>query len=416
MGIRERASGHVLSDERQTARAVFLLSGAAFASAAALRLCDPMLPALAREFATTVGEAAVVVMATSIAYGLFQLLFGPLGDRYGKLEVITWACLASTVGAFACALSPSLDLLALARALNGATTAALIPLSMAWIGDRVALEQRQATLARFMSGQILGLVSGQAIAGFFSDRIGWRWAFALLGAIYFTVGLLLRSSLRGERHPAAHESEQARASARIRLVLGDPHARFILAVVSLEAMATFGVIAFIPAYLHQRFAVSLFHAGAIVATFGLGGLGYTLFARRWVGLLGQERLAWSGGLLLGLAFLLLALAPAWGWDILACGVAGLGFYLLHNTLQTLATQMTPPARGTAVSLFASCFFLGQAIGVTLGATAVDRFGALWLFLVPAGLLPLLGAILARYLNARARIGQAAQTPLPNPIR
>jgi YNFM family putative membrane transporter len=390
-------------DRQALDRDIFLLSCAAFASAMALRLCDPMLPALARDFGTSVGQAAIVVTSASVAYGIFQLLFGPLGDRFGKFRVITWTCLASTLGAAVSALSPNLDLLSAARAFNGATTAAVIPLAMAWIGDVVAFEHRQATLAKFMSGQVIGLVGGQAIGGFFADQFGWRWAFVLLGVIYFWVGLLLLASLRrpGHARHAASDAGTTSAGARIRLVLGDTHARFILAVVFSEALAVFGAIAFIPAYLHERFGISLFHAGAISAAIGLGGLGYTLFARRWVRLMGQVRLAWTGGTLIGAALALLALAPAWGWGLVACIVAGLGFYQMHNTLQTLATQMTPTARGTAVSLFASCFFLGQAAGVALGAMVHDQVGARWLFGASAMLLPLIGTVLARYLTARA---------------
>jgi predicted MFS family arabinose efflux permease len=344
-----------------------------------------------------------VVTSASIAYGIFQLLFGPLGDHFGKFRVIAWACLASTLGAIASALSTNLDILSAARAFNGATTAALIPLAMAWIGDVVAFEHRQATLAKFMSGQVIGLVGGQAIAGFFADHFGWRWAFVLLGVIYCWVGLLLLASLHkpGHARHAASESDAASAADRMRRVLGDAHARVILAIVFVEALAVFGAIAFIPAYLHQRFGISLFHSGAITAAIGLGGLGYTLFARRWVKLMGQVRLAWTGGALLGAALALLAIAPAWGWGLVACVVAGLGFYQMHNTLQTMATQMTPVARGTAVSLFASCFFLGQAAGVALGAMALDRVGAQWLFGASALMLPLIGAFLARYLSSRA---------------
>ncbi len=383
-------------------RDIFLLACGAFASSVALRLCDPILPALAQDFGTTVGQAAIVVTMASIAYGVFQLLFGPLGDHFGKFRVIAWACLASTIGALACALSPNLELLAWARALNGATTAAVIPLSMAWIGDSVALDQRQATLAKFMSGQVIGLVSGQVFAGFFADHFGWRWAFVLLGGIYFWVGMMLLASLHRHRQPVVEAgTPRPSAAARIALVLGNPHARVILAVVFVEAMATIGVIAFIPTFLHNRFELSLFHAAAITATFGLGGLGYTLFARRWVRALGQGRLASLGGALLGGSFVLLIVAPAWGLGIVACVVAGLGFYQLHNTLQTMATQMTPAARGTAVSIFASCFFLGQAAGVSLGALVVDRVGAQWLLAVPALLLLLLGAFLSRYLKSLA---------------
>lgn len=398
-------------------RVVFLLALAAFASSAALRLCDPLLPALALEFNVTVGQAAVVVTATGLAYGILQLLFGPLGDHFGKLRVVTVACLASTFGAVACALSPNLELLAAARALNGATTAALIPLSLAWIGDTVSMAHRQATLARFMSGQIIGLVSGQAIAGFFADHVGWRWAFVLLAAIYLLVGLALLFSLRGQRatvltpsaaSPATTSTATlpSRGSGRYRLVLGNAHGRFILAMIFIEATATFGIMTFIPTYLHQRFGLTLFHAGLVVATVGLGGLGYTVFARRWVTALGQVRLARTGGLILGIAFLILGLGPEWGWGILACALLGLGFYQLHNTLQTLATQIAPAARGTALSLFAFCFFLGQAIGAAVGAVVVDHLGAHWLFLASALVLPLAGVILARHIKTRQRLQRA----------
>jgi predicted MFS family arabinose efflux permease len=97
---------------------------------------------------------------------------------------------------------------------------------------------------------------------------------------------------------------------------------------------------------------------------------------------------------------MLGLAADWGWGVLACALLGLGFYQLHNTLQTLATQMAPEARGTALSLFAFCFFLGQATGAGLGALVVDRTGADWLFLAAGAGLPLLGLVLARDIKTR----------------
>lgn len=391
------------------ARTVLLLAAGAFASAASLRLCDPMLPALARQFGTTTGQAAVVVTATSVAYGVFQLLFGPLGDRFGKFRVVAWACLVSTLGALGCALSPSLETLGVARAFTGATTAAIIPLSMAWIGDAVAFNQRQPVLAKFMSGQIFGLISGQALGGLFADTLGWRWAFVFLAVLYGWIGIVLLRAVKRLPPPTPETAPPGPASplGPVALVLADPAARGILVTVFVESMAMFGVIAFIPAFLHERFAISLFHAGLVVAVFGAGGLAYTLFARRWVRFLGQPRLALVGGSLMGGAFLIFALAPDWHWGVVASLLAGLGFYQLHNTLQTQATQMAPAARGTAVSIFASCFFLGQAAGVSIGGIAVDRVDARWLFLAAALILPLVGATFGRRLG-RARNPQSVK--------
>ena len=63
--------------------------------------------------------------------------------------------------------------------------------------------------------------------------------------------------------------------------------------------------------------------------------------------------------------------------------------MLHNTLQTVGTQMTPEARGTSVALFASVYFLGQTAGVALAAPIMDHFGGPPLFVTSAILLPIL---------------------------
>ena len=100
------------------------------------------------------------------------------------------------------------------------------------------------------------------------------------------------------------------------------------------------------------------------------------------------------------AFLIYLLGPAWGWGLAASMLAGFGYYLLHATLQTHATQMVPNARGTAVAWFASCLFLGQAVGVALAGLVVDAAGAAALFGVAAVLLPLLGGSFAWALRRR----------------
>ncbi len=75
--------------------------------------------------------------------------------------------------------------------------------------------------------------------------------------------------------------------------------------------------------------------------------------------------------------------------------------MLHNTLQTNATQMLPEARGTAVAGFSSALFLGQSAGVALAAPIVDRAGAPFVFVVAAVLWPILALWIVRRLERRA---------------
>jgi MFS family permease len=54
--------------------------------------------------------------------------------------------------------------------------------------------------------------------------------------------------------------------------------------------------------------------------------------------------------------------PLWWLDAIAMFGAGVAFYMLHNSMQTEATELAPSARGSAVALFACGFFLGQGLG------------------------------------------------------
>ena len=165
------------SDERLLSIAIIALSGAAFGSGMSMRVMDPMLVQLASDFSITLSTASQVITVFGLAYGLFQLLFGPLGDRYGKYLVVAWGCIACSATALLCALAPDFYFLLTARSIAGATAASIIPLSMAWIGDVIPYKDRQPILARFLIGQILGLSSGALIGGLCADYLTWRAPF-----------------------------------------------------------------------------------------------------------------------------------------------------------------------------------------------------------------------------------------------
>ena len=380
-----------------------------------MRVCDPLLPELARYFSITTGHAAQVISAFAIAYGLLQAVYGPLGDRYGKYRVIAWTTLGCSVGCLGATLASSFYWLVIFRALTGATLAAIMPLSMAWIGDNIPYEGRQAVLARYLTGQILGMVSGQLIGGICADTFGWRWAFAILVFIFVVAGLLLFAELRRtpgiDAHAGAAAESQTRENFLVQTLamLHIPWARVVMITVSLEAMVLYGSLAFIPAYLHARFGLPLSAAAAIVAVYGLGGIFYAVMAKRLLARLGESGLATIGGSLLGLGFAIVLLGPSWHWSLPGVLAAGLGFYMLHNTLQMHATQMAPAYRGTAVSAFSAAMFLGQSIGVTLAAFIVDQASVQWLFGVAAASLPLIGLGFAQSLRRRPKAAQASNS-------
>src|SRR3982751_3289748 len=173
-------------------RASLLVLGlAAFMVQADARVIDPLLHVIAREFHTTPPSAAVVISSYALPYGLFQLLYGPIGDRIGKIRVMT-ACLAVfSFGTFACAFVPSIPVFATLRFLTGVAAAAVIPMSLGYIGDTFAYQDRQIALARFMSALMIGQIVGSTLGGVFGEYVGWRYVFVVFGIFSLGVSAML---------------------------------------------------------------------------------------------------------------------------------------------------------------------------------------------------------------------------------
>ncbi len=363
-----------------TRRSILLLSFATFSSMTAQRLCDAMLPELSREFSASLAQAAQVVSMFAVVYGLAQLFYGPLGDRLGKYRIVTLATLGCSVGSVAAVFAASLDGLVLARVLVALGAAAVIPLSLAWIGDAVAYELRQETLARVGLGTTLGIAGGQLLGGLFTDTLGWRWAFGFMTLLFGVVGLLLYADLRRQQAapPVAHSTQPVVRPgfvAQALLIVTGRWSRVVLGVAFVEGAVGFGVMAIWASHLHHALGLSLSISGAIVALFGLGGMLYMAVARGLIRRFGERGLVRLGVGLLGVTALVIAVTPHWGPTVPASLLGGFGFFMFHNTMQTNATQMAPAARGTAVSLFASALFLGQSVGVLLAAALVTRIGS-----------------------------------------
>jgi predicted MFS family arabinose efflux permease len=378
-------------------RALVLLAAGGFVSGLSIRLAEPLLPKVAHDFGVSVAAASVLITGFTLAYGLFQLVHGPLGDRIGKLRAVVGALVLAATTSAACAFAPSLEWLAAFRFLTGMTAGAVIPLSFAFIGDNVPYERRQMVLAQFISGTLLGQTFGPLLGGIFSDSIGWRATFLVPACAFLAIAALLTRDAR-----TVAQTTRADVSfnpfTRLVSLLRMRRARIVLAAVAIEGFLFFGAFAYLGAYLRHDFELSYTAIGLVLAGFGLGGVAYTMLVRSLVRRLGQHGLVAGGGGVLLVCFVTVAVAPAWAVTVPCVFLLGLGYYMLHNTLQTHATEMAPEARGSAVAFFAFCFFLGQAAGVSALGLAAEWTGYRGVFAATGIGLALLGAWFGRELR------------------
>lgn len=356
---------------------LFALGG--FATGAGMRLLDPLLPLLARDFGVPVPAVAGLVAGFVVAYGLVQIGAGPLGDRFGKARVACGALLLYGLCLLASAAASGLPMLMALRAASGFFAGAVTPLLMAELGDRVPYAERQAMLGRFMTGMVMAQLLSGPVAGVLAELADWRLPFLLLGLFALAVGGALAWRLRAEGPVAAGGTPSGGGRGfGYAALLRRPAGRRLMGVAFLNGFFLFGgAFAFSGAFLVEELGRNAAEAGAVVACFGLGAFAYTRLARRLVRRFGEGRLLLAGGV--GLSAGLGALALAGGWAQVAAlqAMLGLAFYMFHGVLQVRATEALPEARGTAVGAFALALFLGQGAGSLafgLGLSAIGYRG------------------------------------------
>jgi predicted MFS family arabinose efflux permease len=361
-----------LSEEaRRAQRALWLLIGAIFVVSLDSRVITPLLPAIAEEFETSIGRTGLIVTAYLLPYGLFQLLYGPLADRVGRVRVISVALGAFAIGCGLCAVAPNLESLIVLRFITGIAAAAVFPLTLTYIGDTVAYEQRQGAIGYTIMAASLGQVLSSAIGGFMAAVISWRAIFAIDGAIALVIAVaILRQPLSRVRAPGAARS----AFAPYRVVLEDRRHILFYLLIFVEGAVTLGAFAYFGALLRDRDGFSFTAIGMLVALFGVGSLVIGRFIGPIARKVGEQRMIAFGGAGVVFGYGMATLQPAILFFSISMLVMGTTFMLMHSTLQTRATELAPTARATGISLFAFSLFLGSSLGALLTAQSIDHFG------------------------------------------
>ncbi len=360
-----------VTDERSPAPAgappglLILLYLLAFVVMADARVISTVLPQIARDLDTTVAGVGVAMTAYLLAYGAFQLAWGPLADRVGPMRVIAAVAIAFAPALALTAFVPSLEALVGMRLLAGAVAAAFFPLALATVGYLIPYEDRHQAVAMLLGAVAAGQVMGATLGGLMAEVIDWRAMFVVDGALMALLVVPLWRMRFATRAPARPVGSPFAAHRRL---LGNGRALVLYTAVLVEGALFFGGVAYLGALLRERYGLSYYAIGLILALDGVAILVTSRLVGRASRRHGENRLILTGGLLMGGAFLF-ALAVSTWWAVLPAVVAlGIGFALCHSTFQIRATELAPAARGTAISLFAFSLFLGSGVGTAaLGA-------------------------------------------------
>jgi YNFM family putative membrane transporter len=353
--------------------ASFALLLAGFATFAALYDVQPLLPALAREFAVAPATASLVLSATTLALAVSLFVAGSLSETLGRKLPIVVSLAASSAITFLCAAAPNFVSLLGLRLLEGIAISGVPAIAMAYISEEVAPEALGFSMGLYVAGTALGGMSGRFIVGFVADAAGWRAALLAIGGLgvvcAIAVALLLPASSNFTPHPQSPREHVA----AYRLHIVDAGLPWLYAT----SFLIMGAFVTIYNYVGFRlalppFALSQSAIGAIFVVYLVGGAASAV-AGRLADRFGRRNMLWISELIF-LAGALITLANGL-WTIIAgITVLTIGFFGAHSVASSWVGRRATQGRAHATALYLFAYYLGSSVLGSLGGVVYGASG------------------------------------------
>ena len=135
------------------------------------------VPYIAGSTASTTDEAEWVLTVYLVSNAIFLMASNYFAEKYGRKRYLMFSVAVFTIASFGCGIAPTLGLILLARAIQGAGGGALQPLSQAILLESFPPEKQGMALGLYALGVVLAPVIGPAFGGYLTDAVSSRWAF-----------------------------------------------------------------------------------------------------------------------------------------------------------------------------------------------------------------------------------------------
>jgi DHA1 family bicyclomycin/chloramphenicol resistance-like MFS transporter len=348
----------------------------------------PALPVLTTGFAAPMNQAQLTLTALLLAFGVSQLVWGPLSDRFGRRPILLIGLSAYVLAAVGSTLAPSMIALIVWRTVQGAAMGAAVMCARAIVRDLYAPVQGARVMSKGLSG--LGVIAflSAPLGGLLTELFGWR--FALLALAIFGAASLGMIAWRFEeslqrKNPLALQTTTLLAtwSSILR------HPTF-LAFSALSAASYGGLFTFLAAssfVFMYVLELSKTQYGALMALNSLAYIGGTFLCRHWLPRFGVRRsLKWAGLLSLTGGTLMAVFSLAGVQNVWAIMLPQLLFVIGHGIHQPCgqsgAVGPFPHAAGAASALngflmMLAAFAMGSWLGDHMDGTVLPLTLGVW---------------------------------------
>lgn len=348
----------------------------------------PALPVLTAGFGAPMQQAQLTLTALLLAFGVSQLVWGPLSDRFGRRPILLIGLSAYVLAAVGSALAPSMTALIVWRTVQGAAMGAGVMCARAIVRDLYAPAQGAGVMSKGLSG--LGVIAflSAPLGGLMTEAFNWRFALlslAVFGAV--ALGLIawrFEETLQ-RKNPAALQT--ATLMSTWKSILRHPT---FLAFSALSASSYGGLFTFLAAssfVFMNVLGLSKTHYGALMALNSLAYIGGTFLCRHWLPRFGVRRsLKWAGVLSLAGGTLMAGLSLAGMQNVWAIMLPQLLFIVGHGIHQPCgqsgAVGPFPHAAGAASALngflmMLAAFAMGSWLGNHMDGTVLPLTLGVW---------------------------------------
>ena len=333
----------------------------------------PALPVLTSSFGAPMAQAQLTLTALLLAFGVSQLVWGPLSDRFGRKPILLIGLSAYVLAAIGSTLAPSMAALIVWRAVQGAAMGAAVMCARAIVRDLYAPTQGARVMSKGLTGLgVLAFLSAP-VGGLLTDAFNWRFALlalAVFGAI--TLGFIVWRFEETLQRQNPKALQAATLLATWKSIFQNPT---FLAFSALSAASYGGLFTFLAAssfVFMNLLGLSKTQYGGLMALNSLAYIGGTFLCRHWLPRFGVRRsLKWAGVLSLS-GGTLMALPSLMGvqsvWAIMPAQLLfAIGHGIHQPCSQSGAVGPFPHAAGAASAvngflMMLTAFAMGSWLG------------------------------------------------------
>ena len=336
----------------------------------------PLLPFYARHFHAS--ELTVGMLAASFAIAQFILspIWGRISDRFGRKPIIAIALIGLAASFLLFGLANNLFLLFLGRILQGAFSAASIPVAQAYVSDVTSKEQRIKGMGNLGASLAAGFIFGPGIGGALSG-INLSFPFfaaAGLAALNFiSVLIFLPESLTKKAEKLMIKEGFFNIRHMYQGLKGELGSFFILTFLWSFALTNNEVG--VPLFSQERLNLSALAIGYFFSMQGvLSAFMQSFLIYKITHFLGEHRTVVLGISIMAVGLFLIPFAKAPVFLLIFMVFMTIGSSMTRPTLASLVSKQTKEGQGTTMGIFSSFESLGRVFGPILGGWLFSTFG------------------------------------------